>query len=128
LYLNTYFINSCFVLFCCIFAASCTQQADEHDKAAEDIATLICDCAEVKAHLALVERHNNSELADTTLRAEIKAALPASVQAMDSTCLGEFRKAAAAATDKQKFQKIYANQLYKRCPLIAKGLHVKGGG
>ena len=94
---------------------------------AEDVATLICDCAEVKAHLEMVERHNNSALADTALRAEIKAALPASVQAMDKTCLGEFNKAAAAAADKQKFQKVYANQLYKRCPAIAKGLHVKGG-
>lgn len=125
--LNTYFINRCFVIFCCILAAACTTKVSQADKAAEDVAMLMCDCAEVKAHLALVERHNNSEIADTALRAQIKTALPASVQAMEKTCIGEFKKAAAAAADKQKFQKVYANQLYKHCPAIAKGLHVKGG-
>ena len=125
--MNTYFINCCFLICCCIFTAACATKVSEADKAAEDVAILMCNCPAVKAHLEMVEQHNNSIPADTALRAEIKAALPASVQAMDKTCVGEFKKAAAAAADKQKFQKVYANQLYKRCPAIAKGLHVKGG-
>jgi hypothetical protein len=97
---------------------------ERDDSAATAVALVMCHCKEVKAHLDIVNTHNESD--DAGEKTRLKAILPQSVKDMDSTCMGEFRKAANLAQNKQRFQRLYANMLYDSCPAIAKGLHVTG--
>lgn len=97
---------------------------ERDDSAAAAVAIVMCHCTAVKEHLQIVSTHNESE--DAAEKARLKLALPKTVRDMDGTCMGEFRKAATQAQDKQRFQRIYANMLYDSCPAVAKGLHVTG--
>ncbi len=100
----------------------CACASDEAAKEPQRLAALICDCAEVKEHLRIVADFNASN--DSTERARLKAAVPASAIAMDKGCLGEFRRSAAESVDKKIYQNHYARALHLRCPDIARQLHV----